>query len=689
MRKALVVLSVLCLAGAAGATASYQEKRLESFENGSDGWQGGSVETAHATHGQRSFAARFTRQGQGIAWNGKLDLSAWTKLKLDTYNAGDPFIVSFIARDADGKRYRAWYQQVGSGRGRLEYALRGLTTRVADRGKVNALDLSRITGLSLFADGPFTGTRIVHFDNIRVSRGPEPPEPIGTYGPTGAAARRTVAHVPGNLVRNGEFELSLQNWSSWGTWDGGEYKFATGDGANARSGNFSAAIICVRKGRGGIWNKVAVPADGEYRLRFAAKGAGGADTMRFSISGGGPSEDLRVGSQWKLFDRTLRLSKGNKNLYLQHVSGGTLYLDSVSLIPAGASTAAAKQAPAAAKRTPRRVTVRDGRIHVDGEPFFPIGYYGVRDPLTELKGSGANVALGPATSLGGPGLDLYERAGVMTLYSLSGLLRGHRPELAADAVREVKDHPALLGYYLCDEPDHAKWNVPPAEIRAAHHVLKKADPDHLTLVLVMAWHRSMSFQYGDTADILASDPYSLTDHNKVVRTVEYMRDAAEPERPVIVVLQIGWDRTPKPRKLIAKLQAYAAITHGVDGILWFELQYARRRPEVKEWFFETSRELRALHAALGAPDAERQPIVSDRRVSAIGKDVGEVLVVISVNETEDDLGPVTLTIPGVTANRAEVKFERRSVRVAGGRIIDSFGPGQRHVYILKTGRRPR
>lgn len=56
---------------------------------------------------------------------------------------------------------------------------------------------------------------------------------------------------------------------------------------------------------------------------------------------------------------------------------------------------------------------------------------------------------------------------------------------------------------------------------------------------------------------------------------------------------------------------------------------------------------------------------------------------IGVNETEEKIGQVTLTLTGASASRATVQFENRVVPVRGGKLTDRFGPGERHAYILR------
>jgi hypothetical protein len=67
---------------------------------------------------------------------------------------------------------------------------------------------------------------------------------------------------------------------------------------------------------------------------------------------------------------------------------------------------------------------------------------------------------------------------------------------------------------------------------------------------------------------------------------------------------------------------------------------------------------------------------------------GRHLLVIAVNPTK---APVTtqLRFHGYTAGSASVWNEQRSLRIAGARFTDTFGPLQVHIYDVSPGAAPR
>ena len=697
MRRSLAICAVVTVALRTSA-GGYEEKTLFSFERGdSGGWTGSggasaSVVREHATDGTGALKVTFPkaqssfgrRQGPG----GALDLSGWDKLKIDASNTGDPVVVTLRARDGSGRTYQCWYQRIGRGRSTLEYALRGLASKVPEKGKVTGLDLSNITAIDIRVDQNKLPTpACVYFDNVRLSRGTEPPRSSKEGRPKRRAAGRPVVDIPGNILQNPDFEMGLQGWGSWGQWDGGQYSFGTGRGEFAHTGAASAEIACEKVGRGGIFSPPLKP-PATCKLTFWARGAGGAK-IRVSVTKGGISRTIDVPEEWTRYEFDTQVSDGSR-LYFCNVGAGSLYVDTVSLVPPGG--AADADDPAVSER-PSKVITKGDRTFVNGRPFFPIGIYGVRDPEKEFAGTGFNFAFGSATS-GSPAewYTLCREAGVMTVANLTGLMRGHMPEQAPAAISAVKRRSSLFGYYICDEPDHGAWNVTPPEIRAAHYLLKEADPGHPTIVLVMAWHRSMAYQYADTADIIASDPYSVSDMDKPVRSTLWMDDGLSNKQPVWVVLQAGWDKTPEPSPEAVRAQAYSAVASGADGIFWFELQYCKKHPKVWEPVKQASNELKEIHDELcGRGPEGMQPRFSDGRVIGIVKMSGaeradktqRSTLVVTVNKTLEDAGEVEISAPGLGSKRAEVLFESRTVRFSGGKLKASFGPGERHVYRVR------
>ncbi len=84
---------------------------------------------------------------------------------------------------------------------------------------------------------------------------------------------------------NGDFEVGLTGWNSWGEWDDGKYFFGSDFGDNACSGSASLKIICEKRGRGGVFTEPMYMPAGNYELRFWAKGDENGSLMRWTFEG--------------------------------------------------------------------------------------------------------------------------------------------------------------------------------------------------------------------------------------------------------------------------------------------------------------------------------------------------------------------------------------------------------------------
>lgn len=150
----------------------------------------------------------------------------------------------------------------------------------------------------------------------------------------------------------------------------------------------------------------------------------------------------------------------------------------------------------------------------------------------------------------------------------------------------LKDHPALLGYYIADEPDGQ--GTDPAWIKDTYDLLKVLDPYHpVTLVLNCMENPVYSIgDYVDFAEVIMADPYPIGLRNMVgcdtcegsvtdvaTRADTYMADL-NGLKPLWMIPQAfggeqHWDRQPNARELRA--MTYFAVIGGATGIQQFVL----------------------------------------------------------------------------------------------------------------------
>ena len=174
------------------------------------------------------------------------------------------------------------------------------------------------------------------------------------------------------------------------------------------------------------------------------------------------------------------------------------------------------------ERPRRKVWIdRHSRLIVDGKPFFPLGFY-----LGKMEGEAASLygraPFNAAISyhpLRAEHLDAFQKAGVKVIYNLLNYhpfikhsyvpkaFNADSPEvLVASVVNRVKDHPALLAWYVNDEaPAKEK-----GRLARRQRLLERIDPDHPTFSVL--YQIPELREHKSTADVIGTDPYPVNDY---------------------------------------------------------------------------------------------------------------------------------------------------------------------------------
>jgi len=207
-----------------------------------------------------------------------------------------------------------------------------------------------------------------------------------------------------------------------------------------------------------------------------------------------------------------------------------------------------------------------GRTIVDGKPFMPFGVYGFADEenYKRLKDAGfnclqlynsfelkGNVDHNDAVKNAREGLDLMDKYGLKLLFSLqsqyseSGRKQWGGAEgvsaVTEHAVNSLKDHPAMLAWYVSDEA--LRKDVP--KIVAVRQLISRLDPWRPTWTLTYRY-TDLPY-YAISGDVIGVDPYPISAEKtteeqsiKLVKTA--MMAGRSTGLPVWVVPQIfNWN----------------------------------------------------------------------------------------------------------------------------------------------------
>lgn len=303
-----------------------------------------------------------------------------------------------------------------------------------------------------------------------------------------------------------------------------------------------------------------------------------------------------------------------------------------------------------AKRGRSRREVRSSRftrgLVVDGQPFFPLflpielGKLGEWH-LDRLSWAGFNCLIAApgkmrqsdvATS-GVPReaaiairqrLDLLHAHGLRFVWPLAwtledwdrtgelygGDVRG-LAETYVRIVREFRDHPAIIGWYLIDEPSPDTWEgrfgFTEGDLAVVHDAVKAADAYRPAYV---NWNHSWALEpYGGLActDAIGHDNYSISnepfDLETLVPTVRMLNDSRAGRKPALAWISGSYDETRlRPSADAVRVHAWLHLVYGTRGLGYWS--QPPLDPDVWTEMRRINRDATRLHVnVFGRPDA--------------------------------------------------------------------------------------
>ena len=362
---------------------------------------------------------------------------------------------------------------------------------------------------------------------------------------------------------------------------------------------------------------------------------------------------------------------------------------------------------------------------VDGKPFFPFGFMGAgdstyvaakgfntlhnynvhhltpdkaREYLDTIHAAGLKVFFGPYRKLkqGFFGFEGEAKPGISDR-ELEGV---------KDYVRALMDHPAVLGWYLCDEPRGAKFREALARV---YRELRELDPYHPCIALDNGAQGCVDLQ--NAGDIVYVDPYpGFATDGGTVKPITYVSSNVEAiyagltrKIPVWLAPQsfsygdfIGDPAIRAPTYLEERCMTYLGIVKNAKAIVYYKIgtpeaaksdkkgnagMYSLSSPGLATGLLEgLGQEIKALSPALLLPASGRKVAVSSDKVFFMLKENGKDFYLFTVNSGEEPV-EARITVTGLGARKLFVVCEGRELRSADdGVIADRFGKYEAHVY---------
>jgi len=241
------------------------------------------------------------------------------------------------------------------------------------------------------------------------------------------------------------------------------------------------------------------------------------------------------------------------------------------------------------------------RLLVDGRPFFPLGMYwsSINEDDLRIYADSKFNCLMPYGSPNRQQMDLAEQHGLKVIYSIKDWYAGSRwcpssirsvddeEGIVRTRVREYRDHPALLAWYLNDELPQSFL----PQLESHQSWVTEEDPDHPTWVVLYQVREVEA--YINTFDVIGTDPYPIGRKPASMAaewTAETFRQV-ERARPMWQVPQLhNWanyakseaerenGRTPTYEEV--RSMAWQCIAEGATGLVFYSWYDVKRNPDV-------------------------------------------------------------------------------------------------------------
>jgi hypothetical protein len=271
---------------------------------------------------------------------------------------------------------------------------------------------------------------------------------------------------------------------------------------------------------------------------------------------------------------------------------------------------------------------------------------------------------------------------------IEGISDSDKRQRMIEEIKTFMDHPALLAWYISDEP--YSFKIPPETLEEIYKTVKETDPWHPVTMVFNAPFIAAK-KYANALDIVMADPYPVP-----VKPVTQAGDAAAQlkaefagKKPVWIVPQAfgggeWWEREPTLQEM--RSMTWQAIINGATGIQYFVRQGMNFFPKSAASWGECGR--MATEVAELTPwilsDEEPLPVesLSTNIIAASRLHKGK-LMIMAVNKINAPL-PSSFRIKGLSSGKARVLFENRTVSFSGGIIKDQMAPFGSQVYMIEV-----
>lgn len=256
-----------------------------------------------------------------------------------------------------------------------------------------------------------------------------------------------------------------------------------------------------------------------------------------------------------------------------------------------------------------------------------------------------------------------------------------------EEIEAFRNHPALLSYYLADEPELG-W-AKPEDCEIAYRKIKDLDPWHpVTMVFCQS---EAAARYAGGMDVCMTDPYPIP-NGPVTNVSQYCdrieRDLGRSLALWVVPQAFGggewWKREPSRQEM--RVMTYLSLIHGARGIQYFIRRPPSANPSSPDLWSECRRlmlELSQLTPELASPEPQPRVKCETPSVDVAAIQHDGAITLLCAN-TRNEPQSLALALPMNFSGNAEVVFENRTVPVNDGRLADVIDAMSTRVYRLQV-----
>lgn len=348
-----------------------------------------------------------------------------------------------------------------------------------------------------------------------------------------------------------------------------------------------------------------------------------------------------------------------------------------------------------------------GVVRAEGLPIVPSGFYcysPVQPTLPEEEVVRGMNLLSPYQNIGRQPrkeriayLDRAAQLGMRVNYNLLSIAGGgggakaaatdktKKMQLLREEIRVLKDHPAILSWYVADEPEGQ--GISAETLEEIYDIIRAEDPYHpITLVIMSA---GPGRHYAASCDIIMADTYPVPNSSAsdVIGTIRGLRDELQYEKSIWYVPQTFggaefWTREPTPAEI--RMMTWGAALEGARGFQAFIRHGLNGFPKNQymwETYAKTCREIQELTPFFERGTEEEPRVVSAEKVVARNYTLGPQRAVVLLNPGAE-AATYKLALPGAFNGKAYDLSDNSVREVVNGTIDGVLAPFGVQVFRL-------